>query len=195
MELFFETFRIEHRIAHNLAAHTARLNQTRHDVFGIHRSIDLAEHLPTPPDEDLYRCRITYAQSIERVELLPYSPRPQRRFRIIRTDIAYPRKSTDRREIDALFAQRDGADEILMVSPDGYLRDTSIANIALRIRHRWFTPADPLLPGTLRAKLLNEKHLDLAQLTLGDLKEAEAFAVMNAMRGFTIIDKADFIAI
>jgi 4-amino-4-deoxychorismate lyase len=70
--------------------------------------------------------------------------------------INYTYKSTHREELNALYAQRGMADDILIVK-DGYLTDTSIANIALYDGHTWFTPAHPLLQGTKRAELLNDQ--------------------------------------
>jgi len=187
MEHFFETIRIAEGDPHNLHYHTARLNRTRRKIYGCNDVIDLADHI-TPPGSGLYRCRVTYGRTIEKVEYLPYSPRNIRSFRLILSDITYPCKATDRQAIDALFARRGAADEILIVSPEGRLRDTAIANIALRRDGRWLTPADPLLPGTVRARLLDEGLLSPADLTVEDLERTEGFAVMNAMVGFHPID-------
>jgi len=187
MEHFFETIRIAEGDPHNLRYHTARLNRTRREIFGCDDPIDLADHI-TPPGSGLYRCRITYGREIETVEYLPYSPRSVHSFRLVLSDITYPHKATDRRAIDALFARRGAADEILIVSPEGRLRDTAIANIALRRDGRWLTPANPLLPGTVRARLLDEGLLSPADLTVEDLEQTEGFAVMNAMVGFRPID-------
>ena len=187
MEHFFETIRIAEGDPHNLHYHTARLNRTRRKIYGCNDVIDLADHI-TPPGSGLYRCRVTYGRTIEKVEYLPYSPRNIRSFRLILSDITYPCKATDRQAIDALFARRGAADEILIVSPEGHLRDTAIANIALRRDGRWLTPADPLLPGTERARLLDEGLLSPADLTVEDLERTEGLAVMNAMVGFQPID-------
>ena len=66
-------------------------------------------------------------------------------------------KSTNREELNSLYAQRETADDILVVR-NGYLTDTSISNIALYDGNTWFTPSCPLLKGTKRAELL-DKHL------------------------------------
>jgi len=192
MPFFFFSIRLQHHHASNLAEHNARLNRTIQKMYGTHPAIDLAEHILFPEDDGLYRCRITYARTIETIELFPYVPRPIHTFRVIRSEIRYPYKSTDRRAIDTLYSQRGTADEILMVTPEGYLRDTSIANIALQINGIWFTPAHPLLPGTMREKLLREKKIQIKHLTQQDLKHVERFAVINAMVGFQIIDNPIF---
>ena len=56
---------------------------------------------------------------------------------------------------------------IFLIVKDGYLTDTSIANIALYDGYTWFTPAHPLLRGTKRAELLNKQLIvekDIAQV-------------------------------
>ena len=71
--------------------------------------------------------------------------------------IDYTYKSTNREELNSLYAQRETADDILVVR-NGYLTDTSISNIALYDGNTWFTPSCPLLKGIKRAELL-DKHL------------------------------------
>jgi 4-amino-4-deoxychorismate lyase len=191
--LFFETIRIENGIVYNLSEHNRRLNRTRAKVFGTRDPIDLAEHLLPPVKEGILRCRVVYDRAIEQIEYLPYSPRPLTRFALVRSAITYPHKALDRSELDALFARRGAADDILIVSPEGFLRDTSIANIALKINSRWFTPERPLLPGTVRARLLAEGKITPVPLRFEDLTRAEAVAVLNAMVGFHIVENPRFI--
>jgi len=185
MALFFETLRIEYRTIHNLGEHNQRLNQTLLDQFGLHTSIDLADHIPLPADKGLYRCRVTYSQSIKHIELSPYTLSLPQTLRLLYSPITYPYKSVDRQEIANLFARRGDADDILIISPTGQLRDTSIANIALKLDGEWLTPAQPLLPGTMRAQLLKNGTIQTANLSVHDLNHAEAFAVMNALTGFS----------
>jgi len=108
-------------------------------------------------------------------------------FTLINSNISYPYKFLDRRELDNLFSQRGNLDEIIIIK-DGYLSDTSKANIALFIDNRWLTPAKPLLLGTTRARLLDEGLLKEANLTILDLKRAKRLAIMNAMVGFISLD-------
>jgi 4-amino-4-deoxychorismate lyase len=188
MDLFFETVRIQDRIAHNLQEHTARMNRTRRAIYASTDALDLADHIPLPTDAGLYRCRIEYGRTIGEITLTPYAPRSLRTFSIVSSDTRYPYKSTDRHTLDGLFARRGTADDILIVTPDGHLRDTSIANIALKIEGQWLTPATPLLPGTQRERLLREGVIRTSDLSLADLEHAERFAVMNAMIGFRILE-------
>ena len=67
-----------------------------------------------------------------------------------------PKPRTDRSALDACFARRRGADDVIIVRR-GLLTDTTVANLALFDPHtaRWYTPAVPLLAGTHRSALLS----------------------------------------
>ena len=60
-----------------------------------------------------------------------------------------PKPRTDRSALDACFARRRGADDVIIVRR-GLLTDSTVANLALFDPHtaRWYTPARPLLAGT-----------------------------------------------
>ena len=127
---FIETIRIEDGQVYNLSYHTARMNRTR---------------------AAFWKCRIVYGKEIKEVGYTPYQMRMVSSLRPVASDtIDYSYKSTNREELNDLFARRGKADDILIVK-DGYLTDTSIANIALYDGHTWYTPAHPLLQGTKRS--------------------------------------------
>lgn len=120
-------------------------------------------------------------KEVEEVTYAPYQMRKVSSLHLIESDtINYTYKSTHREELNALYAQRGMADDILIVK-DGYLTDTSIANIALYDGHTWFTPAHPLLQGTKRAELLNKQFIvekDIAQVHLNDYSHIMLFNAM-----------------
>ena len=96
-------------------------------------------------------------------------------FIIVESDIEYRHKYANRDEIDALKVDET---EIIIVK-DGFLTDTSIANIAIRVDGIWLTPKTPLLQGTTRARLIERGFLKCEDLTIEDLKKAQNFALMN----------------
>jgi len=53
---------------------------------------------------------------------------------------------------------------------------------------QWFTPEEPLLQGTMRAKLLDEDFLQTRQIKKSDLKNYTHVALMNAMIGFKVLN-------
>ena len=142
---FIETIRIEDGQIYNLDYHTERFNRTRSVFWKDTVPLDLREYISPPVLNGIHKCRIVYGKEVEEVTYAPYQMRKVSSLHLIESDtINYTYKSTHREELNALYAQRGMADDILIVK-DGYLTDTSIANIALYDGHTWFTPAHPLL--------------------------------------------------
>ncbi|WP_309546477.1 aminotransferase class IV [Hoylesella marshii] len=71
-------------------------------------------------------------------------------------------------------------DDVLIVR-NGLLTDTSYTNIALYDGYQWFTPATPLLEGTMRASLLDSGMLIEKDILLSDLPHYQYIALFNAM--------------
>ena len=70
---------------------------------------------------------------------------------------------------------------------NGAISDTPIANVAFLKEGLWYTPDTPLLEGTTRARLIDEKFLHVRRITPEDLPHYEGMAVMNALTGFAEI--------
>jgi para-aminobenzoate synthetase/4-amino-4-deoxychorismate lyase len=105
-----------------------------------------------------------------------------------RLDPASPwlRHKTTRRDVyTAAAARHPGADDVVLVTTAGSVTETTIANIAVRLDGVWWTP--PLsagcLPGVARGRLVEEGRLHERDLTPGDLRRAEALAVVSSLRG------------
>ena len=151
--------------------------------MGSNRTYDLAS-LITPPDNKLYRCRIIYDTNSFNIEYIPYQKRVIQILQTIQADhLDYTLKYADRTQLDRLFVKRDEADDILIIQND-LITDTTIANIAFFDGERWITPKKPLLEGTTRARLLNEKKIFEQDINVADLDNYTEFALMNAMIGF-----------
>ncbi len=179
-----ETIRIEHNIAHNIHYHQARFDRTRKELWGARESIELSKEI-NAPTEALYKCRITYGEKIERIEYLPYVKKLPQSFTLVESELDYNYKFADRSAIEALKIQEE-----IIITKKGYLTDTSIANIALLEGEEWFTPKRALLRGTMRAKLLDEGFIKEKDIKIEDLGKYTNFALINAMLGFEIINKA-----
>ena len=178
---FIETIRIEDGQIYNLDYHTERFNRTRAVFWKDSVPLDLREYISPPVSNGIHKCRIVYGKEVEEVTYTPYQMRKVSSLHLIESDtINYTYKSTHREELNALYAQRGMADDILIVK-DGYLTDTSIANIALYDGRTWYTPAHPLLRGTKRAELLNKQLIvekDIAQVHLNDYSHIMLFNAM-----------------
>ena len=98
------------------------------------------------------------------------------------------RHKTSRRQVyeRALnMARLRGFDDALLQNERGEITETCIANIALYIDGKWRTPAAEcgLLPGVMRAALLEEGKLAATVLYAKDLSSAAKICRINAVRG------------
>lgn len=184
--MLLETIRCEQGIPAHLEYHQRRLERSL-TRLGVNAEYSL-KSLIVPPDNSLYRCRFLYDENGCRVEYHPYIHRKIRSLTLIHDDkLEYSLKSADRSALDRLYLQRGNADDVLIVKND-LLSDTTIANIALQIGGRWFTPKTPLLEGTTRARLIDEQKLFCEDLEVSALRTASKIALMNAMAGFYIVE-------
>lgn len=180
---YLETIKILDRKIYNLEYHQARLDRTIGEG-----KLDLYS-LIKPEENGLLRCRILYDENNASVEYLPYEKREIKKLKLVFDDtIEYSKKYADREDINKLFEQREEGDDILIVK-DGLVRDTSIANIAFFDGDIWLTPKQPLLEGTMRAKLLDEKKIFATYISYKDISKFKKIALMNAMIDFDIITK------
>lgn len=185
---YIETIRIEKGRLRNIAYHDRRMNEVRREVWGVDRSVSLETYIDASPYEERTRCRVTYGRDVESVEFFPYQMRPVHSLQLVRGgQIEYRRKRADRSELNALFACRGEADDVLIVR-GGLLTDTSIANIALGDGTGWYTPASPLLEGTQRACLLDAGMIRPLDIHADDLFRFQKIRLFNAMIDFGEIE-------
>ncbi|KAB7731225.1 hypothetical protein F5984_10505 [Rudanella paleaurantiibacter] len=179
-----ETLCVRHRQLQNLSAHNDRLNRTRHALWHRADALRLDEVVRLPDwlrPEQVYKCRVTYGPDVQLVEFEEYHVRRVQSLKLLAADgLDYTYKYADRRALNALFAQRGPADDVLLVR-DGLLTDTSYANVALYDGSRWHTPARPLLAGTMRARLLTEEILHPTDIRPDDLPNYKGLKLLNAM--------------
>lgn len=183
MSLFFETICIVQTKALRLPYHQKRVHSSLQHIKAT-LNIDLHKVL-SQFDLTAYqkrtRCRIDYGPTgVTQVQFLPYVPRKVEKLRLVHTHMDYAQKRCDRSELDALFAQRGDADDVLLVK-EGLLTDSTIANIALQIGQSWYTPEKPLLAGTHRAALIEAGLLIPAPLRVADLQATKTIRLFNAM--------------
>lgn len=184
--MFLETLRCENGTIAQLSYHQNRLDATlKH--WGIGARYDLG-HLILPPKEGVFRCRFLYSTEGFTIEFHPYFPKSVNALKLIHADsIDYPFKYSDRTALNTLYDQREECDDVLIIK-NGYLTDTTLANIALYDGTRWLTPETPLLKGTTRARLIHAGILVPAPLYVEDIAYAKKVAVFNALMGFVEVE-------
>jgi len=182
---FLESIKVLDGVVYHLAYHQARLERSLESI-GVSTFHHLAS-LISPPQNGLYRCRVIYNAKSIAIEYLPYKKREIYHLKIVSShNIAYPFKYEIRSSLERLFTQRGEADDILIVK-NGYVTDTSIANIAFYNGEIWLTPKRPLLYGVTRERLLNEAKIVEEDIRVEDIKKFKKIALMNAMIDFDII--------
>jgi 4-amino-4-deoxychorismate lyase len=182
---FFETIKINDGQIYHLEYHQKRYESVL-ESLGILEYRNLLEYVH-PPEKGLFRCKIIYdADSLE-VFYYEYVKRDVKSLKLVYADeVQYRQKSTDRTSLDALFSLRENCDDVLIVR-NAFVTDTSIANVAFKEKGVWYTPKRPLLEGTTRARLLEEKKIVEADIRVEDLKKYTGVALLNAMVEFDII--------
>ena len=95
-------------------------------------------------------------------------------------------KTTRRSFYEARAQRHPAADDVVLLNERGELTETTIANLALRIGGRWWTPPieSGCLPGVERACRVERGELAERALRREDLLAAEAIALVSSVRGW-----------
>jgi 4-amino-4-deoxychorismate lyase len=129
-----ETIQVKNGRLRHLPYHQRRFNAARRTLWGLPET-DLAARINVPErlGPGPHKCRVVYGPEVKSVAFEPYVPRAIRSLRLVEGGrIDYCFKYADRRALQALFDQRAGCDDILIVQ-EGKLTDTSYSNIALYV--------------------------------------------------------------
>ncbi|WP_428738092.1 aminotransferase class IV family protein [Sulfurimonas sp.] len=178
---FLETIKIVDREVYNLKYHQQRLDRT------IGEGIVTLKEIIKPQDSGVLRCRIVYDKDSYSVEYLPYKKREIQTLKLVFDDtVEYAQKFENREKLNTILEKKEGCDDVLIVK-DGLITDTTIANVAFFDGDIWLTPKQPLLEGTMRAKLLEEKKIYATYISYKDIYKFKKVALMNAMIDFDII--------
>ena len=185
MPLLLETIKVEDGKAANLLYHQKRFDKSRQDLFENAMEIDLSTVIKAPAT-NLYRCRILYDTDIRSIEYIPYRSKVIQSLKVVASNIEYVYKYANRDAFNTLLQAHPDVDEII-IEKEGLITDTTISNLAFYDGGQWFTPENPLLQGTMRAKLLDEKFLLETPIQKKDIEKYSHVALMNAMIGFKIL--------
>lgn len=179
----FEVIKVQKRELQNIKHHNDRMNRSLIDIFGIKEPIKLENSIKIPSslNNQVHKCRVIYTNKIKKIEFETYQARTINSLKIITHDtIDYSFKYYDRKIINKLFEQRGKCDDILIIK-NGFVSDISYANIVFWDCSRWITPTTPLLPGTKRQKLIDDKKIFEKEILVQDLQSFEKSRIINAM--------------
>jgi 4-amino-4-deoxychorismate lyase len=181
-----ETIKCKDGKLFNMEFHQARFEKAQKEYFTISSKINLIEKIAVPEfaKNGLFRCRLTYSEQIDSIEFLPYRYRNINSLKLVEdNEIDYGYKYTNREKLNLLFEERGNCDDIIIVK-NGYLTDSFVANLVLFDGNKWWTPDTPLLPGTQRAKLLQNKTICKCRITINDLSKYKKAGLINALNDF-----------
>lgn len=185
MYQFVETIKLIDGCACNIGYHNDRLNKTRHHFWQTETDIDLNNYVNFQENNATIKARVVYGENgIQNISYSKYTIRIIKKLKIITdNNINYSFKSTDRSEINKLVEKKDECDEII-ISKNELLTDSSFTNIALSDGKIWYTPKAPLLHGTKRSCLIDEKRIIEKDINKNDIFKYKAIRLFNAMIDF-----------
>jgi 4-amino-4-deoxychorismate lyase len=186
MCLLIESIYVKDGKFRNVSYHEKRLNETRQTLFSINQKLCLHAILSTVqfPLTGLFKCRIIYDKEIRSIEFQPYVSRPISTLKlIVDNEMDYRFKFLDRTRIDGLYNRRDTCDDILIVK-NGWITDTSYANIVFKNDSGYFTPETCLLKGTMRSCLIDTGTIRPIRIKINEIENFSSFRLINAMLGF-----------
>ncbi|MEH8024491.1 aminotransferase class IV family protein [Gallibacterium anatis] len=185
----FETLCIENGQVQNLALHQQRYENSLcefyagqpYEIFSLAKILQKNTALWVNNQSPIIRCRIDYNATQYHLQCFPYQRKTYQRFQpVLCDDIDYHLKYSDRAIFNELLKQKGDYDEIIIVK-QGKITDCTIGNLILRQGSQWFTPDSPLLIGTQRSKLLQERKIIERKILLSDLPLFEEIRLINAL--------------
>lgn len=181
--MLLETIKVQNNTLLNIEYHNNRFNRSRFDLFGIQDQILLEQFIEIPNDLDnaVYKCRVIYSEEIHKIEFESYIPGIITSLKLVEcNDIDYKHKYFDRTIINELYKLKGNCDDILIIK-NGLVTDTSYANIIFWDGKNWITPSTPLLAGTQRNRLIEEKQIIGKEIKAIDIQYFEKARIINAM--------------
>jgi 4-amino-4-deoxychorismate lyase len=178
----FESIRIMDGQAERLDYHIARMQYTASQLWSDAVDIiTLHEQLRSFQNAGLFKCKVYYNQHNLSCSFEPYFAKQVQRLCVVQDDdLCYNFKFTNRAAFEH-YENRLKQGEQIAFCKHGFLTDASYANIVLWNGHEWHTPRIPLLHGTRRKHLLDQRILHEKDITLEDVSCYQYISLINAM--------------
>lgn len=180
----FESIQLRDGQLMHLDWHQQRFSKTFVSYFGFAPCYSLSEKLSTKvlPKVGLYKLRLSYNEQDTKLDIESYQIKPIQNLQLVHApEVNYSLKYTNRKVLNDLWAKRGTCDDVLIVKDD-LITDSCYCNILLTDSKNWYTPDQPLLAGTCRARLLTEGKIEARRILVEDLPRFTHFKLVNAMR-------------
>jgi 4-amino-4-deoxychorismate lyase len=183
---FIETIKIFQKKLVNLEFHQERVNKTLASFWNDNFAIVLSKEilLPALSSDLIYKLRIEYSNRIEKISISPYEKKQIKKFKVVENNqIDYSFKFKNRENINSML-KNISAEEIIIIR-NGFVTDTSYSNLVFSDGKNLITPSTPLLKGTKREFLLQNKLITEDEVKLSDMKLFKHFYLINSMLELT----------
>ena len=187
-----ETFRFVPGDANNhIEDHVARLKSSAAQL-GHHVPIDIGELVMSGLKEVTFDARVRLTLSMGGSVTIETAPAPNKRDLVTlafannpvdSSDLRLFHKTTNRSIYEC--RRQENVDDVILINERGECTETTIANFAIQLDGKWFTPplSSGCLPGIERASLLSQGVLQERVIFPQDVKNSEQIIVFNSLRG------------
>lgn len=178
---FFETIRVAGGVVEHADLHLERMRKTCLFHFNEFHFENIFEDIRIPQNE-LMKLNIWYNQHETEIKVSEYVPAAIKKIKVVDCDpdFDYSFKYSDRSYLNNLLQSASGADEIIIVK-NGFVTDTSKANIVFAKDGKLCTPDTCLLNGTMRQFLLKTGKMIEKAIRVEDITGYEKMYFINAM--------------
>jgi len=186
MFLLFETIAVIDFVPHRLEYHQDRMDRSymhfykKANPFNLKSLFDKKLVLSSC----VYKWKIEYNEQNIHSTLTEYIPRHINTVKFIKinADFDYSYKFVNRTYFDLLKTENHEFDELIFVK-NGFLTDATYANVVLEHINtgELHTPIIPLLNGTKRQSLINDKKVILKSINVENIFEYKRILFINAM--------------
>jgi len=178
---FFETIRVAGGVVEHSDLHLERMRRTCMFHFNEFHFENIFEDIRILHKE-LMKLNIWYNQHETEIKVSEYVPAVNKKIEIVECnpDFDYSFKYSDRSYLKNLLQSASGADEIIIVK-NGFVTDTSKANIVFEKDGELCTSDTYLLNGTMRQFLLKTGKIIEKTIRVEDIQNYENIYFINAM--------------
>lgn len=181
-----ESLKLKDGIIQDMEYHQNRMNRSMAELFPDAEQVNLADAISIPENckSGVFKVRVLYGPTIEKIEILPYVFRKIQSMKVVHHEsVDYHLKYSERQILQELYAQRENCDDIIIVK-DGFVSDLFTANILFFDGTKWFTPTTPLLKGTKRQFLLDSGIISEREIREEDIRFYQKVGLINALIDF-----------
>jgi len=102
-------------------------------------------------------------------------------------------KTTHRQAYTDLLANQPNMADLILWNEEGFITESSIANIVIARKDGFFTPPirQGLLPGIFRRHLLEQGVVKEKDISIDEMLRAQAIFLVNSVRGWMLLDKSN----